>query len=113
MKKYAGSELVMTPEQISMWETEREKLIYPAIYAKFNQNSDLKNWLLNTEDWIIVEANKYDKIWGIGMDINNDNIADDNMWGTNILGKSLMKVREELKSQDIETFGIERSLSCN
>jgi ribA/ribD-fused uncharacterized protein len=46
---------------------------------------------------IIVEANKYDPIWGIGMFSDDRNLLRTELWGQNLLGKAIMKVREELK----------------
>ena len=35
--------------------------------AKFSQNPDLKVFILQTDDGVLVEASPYDKIWGIEM----------------------------------------------
>jgi ribA/ribD-fused uncharacterized protein len=52
---------------------------------------------MSTEDRIIVEANKHDPIWGIGMFSDDRNLLRTELWGQNLLGKAIMKVREELK----------------
>ena len=36
--------------------------------AKFSQNEDLKQILLETGDRILVEGSPYDKIWGVKID---------------------------------------------
>lgn len=57
----------------------------------------IKNILISTKDSILVEASPYDKIWGIGMSANNENIENPLLWrGLNLLGFALMEVRDEL-----------------
>lgn len=57
----------------------------------------IKNILISTKDSILVEASPYDKIWGIGMSANNENIENSLLWrGLNLLGFALMEVRDEL-----------------
>ena len=34
---------------------------------KFTQNKNLRQFLINTKDKILVEASPFDKIWGIGL----------------------------------------------
>ena len=67
--------------------------------AKFGQNPELKEFLLSTDDAILVEASPYDTIWGIGMDREtalNSKVED---WkGENLLGCALMEVRDWLKN---------------
>ena len=66
--------------------------------AKFSQNEDLKQILLETGDRILVEGSPYDKIWGVKIDWQDDKILDEkNYKGLNLLGKALMQVRRELK----------------
>jgi len=56
--------------------------------------------LLETGDKIIVEASPYDKIWGIGIGLDNDDCLDESKWlGLNLLGKALMEVRKTLKDE--------------
>ena len=53
--------------------------------------------LLKTGDIILAEASPYDKIYGIGLKPNDPRVQDPTQWkGQNLLGKALMKVREEL-----------------
>ncbi len=61
-----------------------------ALKAKFTQNEDLKNILLETGDAILVEHTENDNYWGDGGDGN----------GKNMLGKLLMELREELRSEN-------------
>jgi ribA/ribD-fused uncharacterized protein len=67
-------------------------------FAKYSQNSDLKELLLSTGDKTLVEASPYDTVWGIGLHWEDDDCLDENKWkGTNLLGKALMEVRKLLK----------------
>lgn len=81
-----------------LWDSCKEEIIYNANYAKFSQNPELKAALLATGDAIIAEASPYDKIWGIGLKATDPDSQNPKKWqGRNLLGKALMRVREELK----------------
>lgn len=79
-----------------LWDQYKENFMYNACYAKFSQNDRLKNFLLSTGNREIIEASPVDNIWGIGFSSDKamENI---DKWGQNLLGKTLMKVREELR----------------
>ncbi len=77
-----------------IWDEHKENIVYQGNYLKFSQNEDLKEYLIDTFPYMLVEANKYDKIWGIGMFAYDPNILDTSKWGLNLLGKTLMKVRD-------------------
>ena len=80
------------------WRQHRFEIVCRANQAKFNQNIELKTFLINTKDSILVEASPYDKIWGIGMDVNHSDIKHPAKWrGLNLLGFALMVTREQLK----------------
>jgi ribA/ribD-fused uncharacterized protein len=71
--------------------------------AKFTQYTKLKKLLLATGNATIAEASPYDKIWGIGVDTEVG--KDRTKWqGTNILGESLMRVRDILK--ELESINV-------
>jgi len=77
-----------------IWNENKEQIVYNGNYLKFTQNEDLKEYLKDTNPYQLVEANKYDKIWGIGMFAHDENILNTKIWGKNLLGKILMKVRD-------------------
>lgn len=79
-----------------LWDKHKEDFMYNACYAKFSQNDELKDFLLNTGNREIVEASPVDNIWGIGFSSDRamENI---DKWGQNLLGKTLTKVRAELR----------------
>lgn len=82
------------------WEKVREEYMYKACYAKFSQNAMLKQQLRETEDIILVEAALNDTVWGIGRGMAYPFLRDESKWlGKNLLGKVLMRVREELKQE--------------
>lgn len=71
------------------WETVKDDVMREALRAKFTQNKELKNTLLETGDAILVEHTKNDSYWADGGDGT----------GKNMLGILLMELREELKNE--------------
>lgn len=88
------------------WDIHKFPIMYDANYYKFADpaNADLKRWLINTGDAILVEASPYDKIWGIGISEQEANISQNVVsWrGENLLGEALMAVRATLISESGE-----------
>ena len=86
---------------LKVWEEEREGVMYTGCIAKFEQNSDLKDFLLSTKDTKLIECNMYDSHWSIGLGLNDEKIFDESAWkGQNKLGGILSEIREELKILD-------------
>ena len=82
------------------WDKNKMNIIINGNIFKFSQNKELKKFLLETGDKILVEASPTDKIWGIGMDQKNPDIYNPNNWkGLNLLGFSLMHVRDIIKQK--------------
>ena len=82
----------------SVWNGMRQVVIYKGLLEKFRQNEDLREALLATGDNILAECAVKDCIWGIGLSMTDDNRHDLNAWkGQNLLGYSLMLVRDELR----------------
>lgn len=80
-----------------LWDEHKYQIVKEANYHKFSQHKDLKEFLLNTKKRIIVEASPRDRIWGIGMSQSNEKAENPNLWrGQNLLGFTLMEVRDEL-----------------
>lgn len=85
-----------------IWNQNKFNIVVKGNYEKFNQNWDLKKFLLETDDSIIVEASPYDKIWGIGLAETDKDIKNPLLWkGSNLLGYALMNVREKLRDKKI------------
>ena len=82
----------------SVWNGIRQIIIYKGLLEKFRQNDDLRKALLDTDDNILAECAVQDRIWGIGLSMTDNNRNDINAWnGQNLLGYSLMLVRDELR----------------
>jgi len=80
------------------WKAACEEIVYQANLAKFSQHEELKNILLATGDKTIAEASPEDAIWGIGMAEDHPNVTEMSLWGQNLLGKAIARVRERLRN---------------
>jgi hypothetical protein len=81
-----------------IWIKERMKIVVAGNVAKFSQNEQLREFLVNTKNRVLVEASPVDRIWGIGLAVDNPQIENPWHWkGLNLLGFALMQVREQLK----------------
>ena len=70
------------------WEEIKDQIMYEVVKAKFQQNPELLQHLLDTGDAQIVEGNNHqDSYWGVDLHT---------MQGYNKLGHICEKVREEL-----------------
>lgn len=80
-----------------IWLKNRYEIVKEGNLHKFSQDQDLKEFLLNTKERILVEASPVDAIWGIGMASDHQDINNPKKWrGLNLLGFVLMEVRDEL-----------------
>ena len=96
--KNLGKEV--TPFDSTTWDAAKYDIVKTANRAKYEQNPDLKALLLNTGDAILAEASPKDRIWGIGMDAASAAEAGPYNWkGQNLLGESLMELREEFAKE--------------
>ncbi|MDO4877666.1 MAG: NADAR family protein [Neisseria sp.] len=78
----------------AVWCENRERIVYEGNVAKFGQHDDLKNFLLETGDKVLVEASPWDRVWGIGLAADDPAAARPAEWpGLNLLGFTLMRVR--------------------
>lgn len=83
------------------WEKSRLSVMITGCAAKFSQNPKLKELLLGTGNKVLVEASPFDKVWGIGLDQGDPRALDPKQWrGRNLLGVSLIAVREDLSYDD-------------
>ena len=79
------------------WNGIRQIVVYKGLLAKFSQNEDLKELLIGTETAILAECAVKDKIWGIGLSMKDADRLNRTKWrGQNLLGYTLMMVREQL-----------------
>ena len=73
------------------------------VKAKFLQNPDIMKELLDTGDALLCECAGHDRIWGIGINLQNSEWQDVSNWnGSNYLGIILMEVREELRKEQAQ-----------
>ncbi len=81
----------------SIWSGIRQSVVYEGLMGKFLQNEDLKELLLATGDAVLAECAVKDCIWGIGLSMKDSDRLDQTKWqGQNLLGFTLMRVRDEL-----------------
>lgn len=79
------------------WNGIRQIVVYEGLIAKFAQNSELRERLVDTGNAILAECAVKDRIWGIGLSMNDPDRLDRAKWkGQNLLGYTLMMVREKL-----------------
>lgn len=87
----------VSPFDAGLWERERERIVYEGNHAKFTQHRDLLDALLATAGTELVEASPLDRIWGVGLGVEDPRIQDPTRWrGLNLLGKVLTRLREDL-----------------
>ena len=74
----------------SNWHEIKLEAMYGIVKAKFTQNENLKKKLLATGNSELIESNSWrDKFWGTNLKLE----------GENHLGRILMKVREEIRTE--------------
>ncbi len=82
----------------NVWNGLRQLIVYEGLLAKFSQNEEFRNRLLSTGDAILAECAVKDCIWGIGLSMTDPDRFNITSWrGQNLLGYTLMMVRDKLK----------------
>lgn len=81
-----------------VWYTEVGlDIMKQAIHAKFTQSKKLNTFLKSFRQFTVVECNRSDNYWGIGLAMDNPNIYDCTQWkGKNNLGVVFKEVMNEL-----------------
>ena len=74
------------------WDAIKDEVMYRAVRCKFERHDELKVMLFATDDEELIESAPTDSYWGVGRDGT----------GQNKLGKILMRIRDELRSDDIK-----------
>jgi ribA/ribD-fused uncharacterized protein len=93
--KELGRQVIGFDEQI--WVANRYTIVVNGNIHKFNQHPLFADFLINTKDRILVEASPVDKIWGIGLSKDAEQIDNPYFWnGQNLLGFALMEARDFL-----------------
>ncbi|MEP3346706.1 MAG: NADAR family protein [Litoreibacter sp.] len=80
------------------WDANKGEIVLRINLAKFRQNKGLRRKLFQTGAKLLVEASPVDTIWGIGLDAATASVTPPSDWpGQNLLGKTLTKVKAELR----------------
>ncbi|MQY27756.1 NADAR family protein [Nocardia aurantia] len=80
-----------------LWQAHRFEIVVAGSAAKFAQHEDLRQYLTDTGDRVLVEASPVDRIWGIGLAADDPRAAEPTRWeGLNLLGFALMEARAAL-----------------
>jgi hypothetical protein len=88
------------PFDPAVWSAARFEVVTRGNVAKFGQDPALRDHLLGTGDAILVEASPRDRIWGIGLGVNDPRAADPLTWrGQNLLGFALVRARAILRGE--------------
>lgn len=83
------------------WLEKRFDIVVEGNFHKFKQNKDLRDFLLQTGDKVIVEASPIDTVWGIGMAKDSSAAENPGEWqGLNLLGFALMEVRDKIRQEE-------------
>ena len=87
-----------------VWDAISRVVVYKGCYFKFEQNPDLKEKLLSTKGTTLVEcAGTNDLIWGCGFLSSEPESEQREKWtGTNWLGETLTKLREDFIKEEKE-----------
>ena len=81
------------------WKAACFDIVVEGNVAKFGQNPELAQVLLETGESVLVEAAPRDRVWGIGMGASNPEARNPAAWrGQNKLGFALMEARRRLRA---------------
>jgi ribA/ribD-fused uncharacterized protein len=83
----------------AIWERERFGIVVEGSVHKFASRPELREFLVNTGERVLVEASPVDRVWGIGLAADDPAAQDPARWrGPNLLGFALMEARERLRA---------------
>ena len=95
-----GGKIIMSKANAEDWDAVKLRVMKRGLGLKFSQNEALKEKLIATGKKKHNEANKHDRYWGIGFDVEIGMTKSSDEFGENQLGKLLMELREEIKNPD-------------
>ena len=79
------------------WAERRFDVVVAGTRAKFGTDLLLGDYLRSTGDAVLVEASPADRVWGVGLGVDDPDVLAPHRWrGANLLGFALMRVRDEL-----------------
>lgn len=83
------------------WDAAKYEIVKAGNRAKYRQNPDLMQKLLDTGNAVLAEASPKDMIWGIGLDAETAAATNRKDWpGEGLLGRILMELRGEFMEKD-------------
>ena len=84
----------------AVWEEERFNIVLMGTYAKFDQNTEMRQHLLyDSGDKLITEESPYDAIWGIGLRGDSPGALNPSRWrGKHLVGSALQQVWHLLRA---------------
>lgn len=79
------------------WDGTKQIIVYQALTEKFRQNPELRQKLMETGDAILAECSRSDRVWGVGLGMDDPRADHPKAWkGQNLLGYTLQAVRQSL-----------------
>lgn len=83
-----------------IWNEHRENYVLRGALEKFRNHPGKKAFLLSTHGSRLVEAAPNDRIWGVGLGVDDPRIHDPSKWpGRNLLGSLLERARDILEKE--------------
>jgi ribA/ribD-fused uncharacterized protein len=83
-----------------IWDSKRDDVMRVGLRTKFVQHPELRKQLQETGERMIGEADARNKYWGIGTSVTSEKSKHPDKWaGQNKLGKMLMDLRQEFKTE--------------
>ena len=99
-QKKLGKDKNISGFSMPVWTERCLDIMNRRLEAKFEQNPGLKQFLVNTDSSMLLEANPKDPYWGVGMSLYNKQIWIKNSWAGHAskhLGRLLSELRTVYK----------------
>ena len=101
MQKHLGREVIGFIRD--QWMKKVRKVLLKGLKAKFDQNPYCNNFLDETKPKHIIEADKYDNIYGVGLSLFDPHLWDPKQHkGSNLMGLCLEIVRDRNNDPEIK-----------
>ena len=83
------------------WDKDKCSILKEILISKFTQHEQLKQFLMDTRDKTLAEANGRDSYFAIGLPLTHPDVLNQTKWAdnSNHLGRILMEIRQELRSE--------------
>ena len=79
------------------WRQDAKQIMTYGLKAKFDQNPLCSLTLKSTKNSKLVEASPYDSLWGVGLALKNQDLANPDLWkGNNLMGTLLEDLRKTI-----------------